>query len=422
MPGRAYVPGEASQGQFFPTGNFFAATAPGLEPLTARELRDLGISLAVPKNTTGTPQAERHLTDEAQVGASAGGVAFSGSLEDLYKANLHLRTASRVLVRLGDFYAAGFPELRKRAGRLPWEGFLFPGQPVSIHVTCHKSRLYHSGAVAERILAAIGDRLGKPSPGMKASPTKEEGEGAGAQMVVVRLVHDHCTISMDSSGELLHRRGYRLATAKAPLRETLAAAILLAAGWDRASPLIDPFCGSGTIAIEAAMLAMNIPPGLKRSFAFMNWPGFRRNRWDALLAASQSLLLKECPPIQASDRDAGAIRLAQANAERAGVIRWIEFTCQAVSAIEPPRRPGNLPGWVVTNPPYGIRVSPSKDLRNLYAQIGNVLRGSCPGWRVAILCNDLRLLGQTRISLDTSFSTVNGGVNVRLARGIVETK
>ena len=185
-------------------------------------------------------------------------MAFNGGLDELYRANLHLRTASRVLVRLGDFYAAAFSELRKKAGRLEWERYLRPGQPVALHVTCHKSKLYHSDAVAERVAGAIGDRLGRPTTMLKPAESEDD---SPPQLVIVRLVNDHCTISIDSSGELLHRRGYRLATAKAPLRETLAAGMLLASGWDVRSPLIDPFCGSGTIAIEAALMRAGLPPG-----------------------------------------------------------------------------------------------------------------------------------------------------------------
>ncbi|HEX9019168.1 MAG TPA: hypothetical protein VF806_08270, partial [Anaerolineaceae bacterium] len=270
---------------------------------------------------------------------------------------------------------------------------------------------------AERVLAAIGDHLGRPAPLVKGEPAPGE---SPAQLIVVRVAHDHCTISVDTSGELLHRRGYRLATAKAPLRETLAAAMLLATGWDAAHPLVDPFCGSGTIAIEAALLARGIPPGALRAgdpsgFAFMQWPGYDAALWQSIVQARQPRLAADCPPILASDRDAGAIRMAQANAERAGVAENITFTCQAVSAITPP--PG--PGWLVTNPPYGLRVSASKDLRNLYAQLGNVLRAKCPGWQVGILCSDLKLLGQTGLRLDTSFSMVNGGVSVHLGRGVV---
>lgn len=373
--------------------SFFAVTAPGLEAFTALELQRLGL-----------------LTDKK---TENGGVPFEGDLRTLYRANLRLRTASRVLVRLGAFYAAAFSELHKKASRLGWERYLVPGQPVAIRVTCHKSKLYHSDAVAERVAGAIAAKLGKPVPRRK--PGDEEAENP-PQLVVVRLVDDQCTISIDSSGELLHRRGYRQALAKAPLRETLAAAMLLASGWDMHSPLLDPFCGSGTIAIEAALLALDIPPGKDRRFAFMDWPGFDAKNWKAVLAESAPRPLSETPPIiQASDRDAGAVRMAQENAARAGVGEHIQFACRAVSTIEPPI----APGWVVTNPPYGLRISEGKDLRNLYAQLGNVLRAKCPGWQAAILCNDLKLLGQTGIKLDTSLSFVNGGVNVKVARGKV---
>ena len=379
---------------------YFAVSAPGLETLTAGELRRLGIT---PKGAVQAGQAAG-LSDED----GGGGVSFAGGQVALYRANLHLRTASRVLVRLGAFPATLFSELRKRAAQLPWRLYLRPGQPVNLRVTCHKSRLYHSGAVAERVLAAIGDQLGKPSVQVK-------GEESG-QLIVVRLLHDQCTISVDSSGELLHRRGYRLETAKAPLRETLAAGLLLASGWDGSAPLLDPFCGSGTIAIEGALLAAGLPPGRAREFAFMHWPGFNRAEWDAVQAsAGPAAPSAVCPPILASDRDAGAVRIAQSNAARAGVEGCISFAQQAVSAIQPP--PG--PGWVVTNPPYGLRVSANKDLRNLYAQLGNVLRAHCPGWNVAILCSDRVLLGQTGLSLDTSLSLVNGGLRVLVGRGQV---
>jgi putative N6-adenine-specific DNA methylase len=147
----------------------------------------------------------------------------------------------------------------------------------------------------------------------------------------------------------------------------------------------------------------------------MDWPGFDPKIWESVLAESEPRAGSEMPVIQASDRDAGAVRMAQENAARAGVGEYIQFTCQAVSAIDPPA----APGWVVTNPPYGLRISEGKDLRNLYAQLGNVLRAKCPGWQVAILCNDLKLLGQTGLQLDTSLSVVNGGVNVKVARGQV---
>jgi putative N6-adenine-specific DNA methylase len=198
------------------------------------------------------------------------------------------------------------------------------------------------------------------------------------------------------------------------LRETLAAGVLMAAGWDINKPILDPFCGSGTIPIEAAMMALNIPPGQKRQYAFMNWPGFQREEWESLLEETYMNVRTEAPKIFASDRDAGAIQAAKNNAERAGVAKYIEFSCKSVSEITP-----DGIGWVVTNPPYGLRVSANKDLRNLYAQFGNILRTKFQGWRIGILCNDLRLLGQLAMKIDASQAFDNGGVTVKLGQTII---
>jgi putative N6-adenine-specific DNA methylase len=400
----------------------FAVCAPGLEPFTSQELEELRLSLS--------PPGEKKHAEER------GGVELEGSLIDVYRCNLHLRTASRLLVRLGSFYSIGFPELRRKAGNLPWEDYLKAGKPVAIRVTCHQSRLYHQQAVAERIAGAVSDRLKYSvivekcseeiekdfSTGNPSSPPFNKGGMGGfqtysqrrmPQLIVVRLVNDHCTISIDSSGELLYRRGYRLATTKAPLRETLAAGMILASGWDRISPLLDPFCGSGTIVIEAALLARQIPPGRGRHFAFMDWPSFKEKAWDALLCDQTPGIQAPLPRIVASDRDAGAIRAAKANADRAGVPDCIEFSCHAVSSMDPP--PG--PGWVVTNPPYGVRTESNKDLRNLYAQFGNVVRARCPRWEVTILCNSSQLLHSTGLDLDESIPLMTGGIKVRLVSG-----
>ncbi|HQE92971.1 MAG TPA: class I SAM-dependent RNA methyltransferase [Anaerolineae bacterium] len=378
----------------------FVVSAPGMEDITAREIAELDLARG------GTAQTV------------PGGVEFSGDLETVYRANLLLRTASRVLARLSTFYATDFSELRTKASRLPWERYLRPGQPVSIRATCRESKLYHSDAVIERVLGAIKDRL-SASVTLCAATDDAVADGGEAdrpaQVVVVRLFKNRCTVSVDSSGALLHRRGYRLATAKAPLRETLAAGLVLASGWDGRTPLLDPFCGSGTIPIEAALWTRNIAPGKARNFAFMAWPDFTPDVWESTLAAAIAAERPDAPLLLASDRDAGAIRAAEANAARAGVINDIAFTCRAVSAIAPPPEPG----WVVTNLPYGVRVSKNKDLRNLYAQFGNVLRAQCPGWRVTFLCSDLLLIGQTRLPVETTRVWTNGGLRVRVAQGAV---
>jgi putative N6-adenine-specific DNA methylase len=389
----------------------FAVCALGLEELVASELRSLGI--------------DARTTDE-----EPGGVAFDATVEALYQANLNLRTASRVLVRLASFHVRALGELERRAGELEWERFMAPGRSVRLRVTCRKSRLYHTGAVAERIANALTARIGALTDSATigiAVGVRGEREGAPPddddvdddenQLVVVRIFHDRCTVSIDSSGALLHRRGYRLANAKAPLRETLAAALLLASEWDPRAPLLDPMCGSGTIAIEGALLARRIPPGLRRSFAFVGWPIFEPELWESVLEGARARIVPAAPaPIQASDRDAGAIEAAIANAERAGVAGDIEFSRRAVSAIEPP--PG--PGWIVTNPPYGARVGESDRLRNLYSQLGKVLKAKCPGWTVALLSADARLDSRLGVQLAPVLKTRNGGIAVRAAIGVVD--
>jgi len=369
----------------------FASTALGLESIAAGELKSLGV------------RGRQEI----------GGVAFSGDLDRLYQANLWLRTASRVLARLGRFHASTFYELERRAKKLPWEQFLpaSGGGPVRLRVTCRKSRLYHSDAVAERVLSAIA---GSASRVIEASGDglDDEGEDADneAQLFIVRIAHDQVEISADSSGELLHRRGYRQEIAKAPLRETLAAAMVLASGWRTGEPLLDPMCGSGTIPIEAALIARGIAPGTQRKFQFMRWRAFDEKRWDVILENARSSTTRAIDTISGSDRDAGAIGAARRNAERAGVAETIQFSENAISdTIAGLEDVGT--GWVLTNPPYGVRIGEGEDLRNLYARLGAEL-GTKPGWRLGVLTSDTGLVAQTRLSMMSRFDTRNGGIPV----------
>ena len=389
----------------------FAATAPGLESIAAGELKS------------------RRVRGRQEIG----GVAFGGDLDQLYEANLWLRTASRVVARLGRFHASTFYELERRAKKLPWEEFLPANGRVRLRVTCRKSRLYHSDAVAERVLAAIshvsshsieasgegvndegddadhaeGTEHGDETDKREAGQSKDEG-----QLFIVRIVHDEVEISADSSGDLLHRRGYRKEIAKAPLRETLAAAMVLASGWRRGEPLMDPMCGSGTIPIEAALIARGIAPGLQRRFQFMNWPGFDSRRWNGILEDARGSATQSIERIRGSDRDAGAIQASARNAERAGVVDAIQFGVEAISgSIAQLEDVADGAGWILTNPPYGIRIGESEDLRDLYARLGMALKAK-RGWRVGILTSDFALVRQTRLPLMPRFNTSNGGISV----------
>jgi putative N6-adenine-specific DNA methylase len=192
--------------------------------------------------------------------------------------------------------------------------------------------------------------------------------------------------------------------------------MVMASGWNKISPLLDPFCGSGTIPIEAALLAGRVPAGFRRRFAFLDWPHFDSKFWNGLLADAAKAIVSDLPKIIGSDRDAGAIRAAQANAERAGVADCIEFSRKAISAIDPPP----CPGWVITNPPYGVRLRKTKDLRNLYAQLGKVLHTRCSGWHVTLLCDSIQLVRSTGLEFDKGIPLMNGGLKVRLVRGLVK--
>lgn len=367
----------------------FAVCAPGLEDITRAELFSLGINhpRAVP-----------------------GGVEFEGFLSHLYKVNLWSRTASRVLARLGEFNAVSFAELRRKAAELPWENFLHRGAGVAIRAACHKSKLYHSDAVAERVALALQDRLGSAPPlGTRGSEDPEETlsqQDDSHTAVVVRFDRDHCTVSLDSSGAHLHRRGYRLAAAKAPLRETLAAALLRHAAYDSSQPLLDPFCGAGTFVIEAALMARSIAPGRLRQFAFMRWRNFDREAWHQQLRHAAAAVIERRAAIHASDRDEGAVAAARANAERAGVADAIQFRVCAISSVEPPAAAGLL----ISNLPYGRR--PGKDARNLYAQLGQVARSRLRGWRAGILAGSMPLASAAGLNFGPPLWIENGGLRV----------
>jgi putative N6-adenine-specific DNA methylase len=377
-----------------PEGGYvcFASTAPGLAPLVARELSTIGVTVADVEHD---------------------GVNFTGSASALYAANLWSRVASRVLVRIGAFRASAFYELERRAARLPWERFLSADVPVHVRVTCRKSRLYHSDAVAERVMRVMAAATGARTAAARGEDDGADAADVAAQIVVVRLVRDHCTVSVDSSGALLHRRGYRRATAKAPVRETLAAALLLASDWDAAgsAPLVDPMCGAGTIAIEAALIARGRAPGLGRTFAFERWPEFVPEAWAGVVAEARTrerIPVAGTPRIHASDRDAGAVAAAEANAERAEVSQDIELAVRPLSALAPPAGPG----WLVTNPPYGVRIGEREGLRDLYARLGDVARTRCAGWTVAILSGDRMLAGHTGLPFTPQLHTTHGGLPV----------
>ena len=363
-------------------------TAPGLEELVAQELTDLGLRSA--RVTTG-------------------GVRFTATTRQLYAANLWLRCATRVVVRIARFDARSFAELEAGVAAVDWGDWVDAGRPTRVRVSSSASRLHHTVAIAERVHRASG----LPATDSAATVADLDTE----PLVVVRIVHDQVTISVDSSGAPLWRRGWRLETAKAPLRETLAAALLLAAPWDPTTPLLDPMCGSGTIAIEAALLAAGRAPGRDRPFAFAGWPTFEPGTWASVLEGArraEAATPPDLPPILASDRDAGAVRAARANAERAGVTDSVIVDHHAISDLRPP---GDAPALLLTNPPYGKRIGGGADPRDLFARLGTVARERLTGGRVGLLVDASSPVRSTGLRLDERLRTSNGGIPVRLLVG-----
>lgn len=347
----------------------FAVTSPGLEEVTSHELRGLGI------------RPGRKVR---------GGVEFRGSMLDLAKCHLWLRTASRILVRLGAFDAPGRRELAARASRLPIEAYLLKGTPVHVEASSAKSRLYHTGLIAEVLHEAL------------ASPEAKE---ADAPTLFVRFEKDRCTISVDASGELLHKRGYHEETSHAPLRETLAAGMLLLTGYNGSEPFLDPMCGSGTIAIEAALIAMKRAPGLERSFAMESFPSFDHDAMAKLKQEARDGVQPLAQPIFGSDIHAGSLAAAGRNAGRANATITFERADVATRKAPAPT------GLIVTNPPYGKRIGREEDESLPSLAMG--INGPLLAWRAAALLPQSAQLQTSRKAVK-DHKLDNGGIPVHL--------
>lgn len=357
--------------------DLFAVAAPGLAPLLAAEMRDAGF---------------------AGIAEEPAGVAFTGGWPEVWRANLALRGATRILVRIAVFRALHLAQLDKRARKVAWSDWLRTDIPFRVEATCRKSRIYHAGAAAQRVEGAVAAGLGAP-------PSKD-----AAVVLKVRIDDDLCTISLDSSGASLHRRGLKEEVNKAPMRETLAALFLRACGWDGSEPVCDPMCGSGTFPIEAAEIAAGLLPGRARSFAFEHLATFD----SAALAALRHPDAPRDGPVRfhGFDRDAGAIRMSSANAARAGVSSLTRFERRPISEAGAPEGPAGL---VIVNPPYGGRIGDRKLLFGLYAAFGERMRTAFPGWRVGLVTADAGLAKATGLHFADPGPVVDhGGTKIRL--------
>lgn len=357
----------------------FLVAPPGLEPHLAAEARAAGFD-----GVTEQP----------------GGVILRSSWAEAMRANLDLRGAVRVLVRFASFRAMHLAQLDKRARKVDWASLLRPDVPVRVEAVCRASRIYHHKAAAQRIGRAITETLG--------APLAED----AAIRILARIDDDLCTLSIDTTGEPLHKRGHKEFVGKAPLRESMAAMFLAECGFDGTQPVIDPMCGSGTFVIEAAEIAAGLQPGRSRAFAFEQTAVFDATALAALRRPAPDRTAE--PRFLGFDRDQGAIRGAQSNAARAGLADWCRFACQPLSALERPEGP---PGLVMVNPPYGARIGDRKQLFGLYGALGTVLKERFAGWRVGIVTSDAGLAKATGLSfLDPGPQVAHGGLKVQLWR------
>lgn len=363
---------------------WFAVSSPGMQGAVAREFSSLSGVTTEPPDPAG--------------------VAFSGDLTVGMEANLHLRTATRILLRIGEVKARALSELERKLHTLPFE-LVVPAVPaarIRVEVTAHRCRLYHTGAIAERVRNALPKHADLPE-----RATLEP-------RILVRGIRDVFTISLDSSGELLHRRGWRTEAGRAPLRETLAAGILTLCEYTPGTTLIDGMCGAGTFAIEAAAMAQKKAPGLGRSFAFESWPNFDVVAWKQLCDAARSQVGISKSITLAFDRNAAAIERARRNAGRAGLGDAVRFSVASFEDASPPE--GVPPGLVVLNPPYGRRLGSSQMARSVLTMIGERMRGPWRSYGLAIVTPERDAEALLRMRSTAQFELDNGGLAVRLIR------
>jgi len=372
---------------------FFIVTAPGLEQLCHDELKQLPLSCT-------------------QAAVVAGGVEFTARLHDCYMANLHLRLANRIIMRVARFKASNFQRLGKKISGIPWELYCPRNCTLAVHVTSRQSRLYHKGAVAECVMEKIAQRLASYAPDSGATETDANG-----QQIFVRIAEDLVTISLDSSGELLHKRGLKSHHAAAPLRETIAAAILKIAGFMEDEPLIDPLCGSGTFSLEAAMLVKHIPAGWFRDFAFMSWPGFVPKRWNYMRRQSEIVFAeKNEPQIFASDSDDAACTELQSCIDRFQLNDAVQVLRRDFFKFEPAQFTSRT-GLVVLNPPYGMRIGEREETAALFTAVCRKLKQSYRGWNIALLVPEASFLDRIAFRGLTRHQLFHGGLEVLLLTG-----
>lgn len=367
---------------------YYAKVAKGLEAIAAQELENLGAQNVCPEFT---------------------GVSFSGDLTLLYRVNLWARTIFRVLVPIAEIRCVNREILYQEVKKISWEQYISPKNTFAVHCTGGNERLNHTHYTALQIKNAITDQQ------MQRFRYRSNIDIKNPDLLVnAHIQENRCILSLDSSGSSLHQRGYRLAMGFAPLKETLAAALLEMAEYSPDLPFLDPLCGSGTLPLEASLKALNIAPGLfKNEFGFMKWRDFDESLWQELLTEAKNTQLTELKAmIVGSDRDSDILSQARTNAKRCGVADKIKFIQTDLSELEPPADKG----IIICNPPYGERLGEVEELGKLYKMLGDIFKQRFTGWTAFILTGNKQLSKQVGLRTSARIHVDNGSIPCTLLK------
>lgn len=341
-------------------------------------------------------------------------VEFRGNTEMVYKANLWCRTALRILIKLDSYTCETTDDLYEGALAFPWENYLTINDTFAVDAVCIRSTITHTQYAALRVKDGIADRFRKMHNDQRPSVDIMQPD----VRINVHISSNYCTLSLDSSGESLHRRGYKSGTHEAPMSEVLAAGLLLLSGWDKKTPLIDPMCGSGTFLTEAAMIATNTAPGTHRKqFGFERWKDFNENLWRKVKGEAKAAIVPLDVDIQGSDISVKNLEAAEENIANCGFEGKIRVTRLPFERMDAPTKPS----FLIMNPPYGERMQPDQ-LSGLYAMIGNKLKGDFPGSEAWIISPNAEAVKHIGLKPSRKITIFNGPLeckflNYKMFRG-----
>lgn len=374
--------------------HFFAICSPGLKKICENEMLASGFA-------------------EDSLRVIQGGIEFKSKPETCMQFNLNLRSPLKILMRINRFKADSFRKLEKKIAAVDWNLYLPQGSILKFNVTSKKSRLYHSDAIAQRCEKIISNQLSLDNASTSLAKNKSN------QTIYIRADHDDFTISLDSTGELLFKRGIKKKVGKAPLRENIAFAMLYWARFSKNDILIDPMCGSGTFSLEAAMMKTGLPPGFFRSFAFENWPGFSRKTYAYLKKQAREKLLPFLEKqIFASDIDAMALTALEQNISNHDFSPIIDVSKKDFFSINPSLISPKKKGVVVLNPPYGKRLGEKTNTQSFYREIGKKLAADFKGWRVGIILPSRTCKSYLELKLELK-PVYHGGLDIFAGIGMI---